>query len=79
MVENLTMDRQGGNPNRRHLYGLEELNEIKQICNLIDIWRTQNSFQTKFNMKTTFWTLSPELTVFIFAAMRKKNLAFALT
>ena len=48
MVENLTMDRQGGNPNRQHLYGLEELNEIKQNCNLIDIWRTQHNFQTKF-------------------------------
>ena len=48
MVENLTMDRQGGNPNRQHLYGLEELNKIKQNCNLIDIWRIQHTFQTKF-------------------------------
>ena len=48
MVENLTMHRQGGNPNRQHLYGLEELNEIKQNCNLIDIWQTQHNFQTKF-------------------------------
>ena len=48
MVENLTMDRQGGNPNRQHLYGLEELNKIKQNCNLTDIWRTQNKFKTKF-------------------------------
>ena len=48
MVENLTMDRQGGNPNRQHLYGLEELNEIKQNCNLTDIWRTQNKFKMKF-------------------------------
>ena len=38
MAENLIMDRQGGNPNRQHLYGFEELNEVKQNCNLIDIW-----------------------------------------
>ena len=28
MVENLTMDRQEGNPNRQHQYGLKELNKI---------------------------------------------------
>ena len=39
---------QGGNPNRQHQYGLEELNKIKQNCNLIDIWWTQNKFKTKF-------------------------------
>ena len=48
MVENLTMDKQGRNPNRQHLHGLEELNEIKQNCNLIDIWRIQNNFKTKY-------------------------------
>ena len=48
MVENLTMDRQGGNLNRQHQHGLEELNEIKQNCNLIDIWQTQNKFKTQF-------------------------------
>ena len=51
MVKNLTMDRQGGNPNRQHQYGLEELNEIKQNCNLIDIWRTQNKFKMQFTYK----------------------------
>ena len=48
MVENLTIDRQGGNPNTLHQYGLEELNEVKRNCNLIDIWRTQNKFKTQF-------------------------------
>ena len=51
MVENLTMDRQGGNLNRQHQHGLEELNEIKQNCNLIDIWRTQNKFKMQFTYK----------------------------
>ena len=51
MVENLTKDRQGGNRNRQHQYGIEELNEIKQSCNLIDIWRTQNKFKTQFTYK----------------------------
>ena len=49
MVENLTMDRQGGNCNRQHQYGLEELNKIKKHCNLTDIWQTQNKFKTQFN------------------------------
>ena len=48
MVENLTMDRQGGNCNRQHQYGLEELNKIKKHCNLTDIWQTQNKFKTQF-------------------------------
>ena len=45
------MDRQGENPIRQHLYGLEELNEINQNCNLTDIWRTQNKFKTKFTFE----------------------------
>ena len=48
LVESLTMDRQGGNPNRQHQYGLQELNEIKQNCDLIEICRTQNKFKTQF-------------------------------
>ena len=28
MVENLTMDRQEGNPNRQHQYRLKELNKV---------------------------------------------------
>ena len=45
------MDRQGGNTNRQHQYGLEELNEINENCNLIDIWRTQNKFKMQFTYK----------------------------
>ena len=48
IVKDLTIDRQGGNPNRQHQYGLEQLNEINQNCNLIDIWRTQNKFKMQF-------------------------------
>ena len=48
IVKDLTIDRQGGNPNRQHQYGLEQLNEINQNCSLIDIWRTQNKFKMQF-------------------------------
>ena len=48
MAKNLTMVRQGGNPNRQHQHILQELNKIKQNCNLIDIWQTQNNSKTKF-------------------------------
>ena len=61
MVENLTMDRQGRNPNRQHLYGLKELNEIKENCNLIDIWRTQHSFKTKFTYESDIVDFKPRI------------------
>ena len=48
IVKDLTIDRQGGNPNRQHQYGLEQLNEINQNCSLIDIWRTQKKFKMQF-------------------------------
>ena len=48
IVKDLTMDKQGGNPNRQHQYGIEKLNEINQNYNLIDIWRTQNKFKMQF-------------------------------
>ena len=53
MIENLHLDRQGGNPNNTHLMGLENLIEIKQNNNLVDIW--QNKTQQKNN--TLFITL----------------------
>ena len=54
IVKDLTMDRQGGNPNRQHQYGLKELNKINQNCNLIDIWRTQNKFKMRFTDQNNF-------------------------
>ena len=54
IVKDLTMDRQGGNPNRQHQYGLKELNKINQNCNLIDIWRTQNKFKMRFTYQNNF-------------------------
>ena len=42
MVEDLYLDRCGGNPKPRHTYGLESLNELKETHNLVDIWRIKN-------------------------------------
>ena len=42
MVEDLLLDRQGGNPNNTHMLGLDHLSKIKQTNNLIDIWRKEN-------------------------------------
>ena len=79
MVENLTMDRQGGNPNRQHLYGLEELNEIKQNCNLTDIWRTQNKFKMKFTYENGILDFKSRIwTVCLCGTKRKNNLVSAL-
>ena len=38
MVEDLTLDRQGGTPNNIHLLGIQHLRKIKETNNLINIW-----------------------------------------
>ena len=53
MIENLHLDRQGGNANNTRLMRLENLIEIKQNNNLVDIW--QSKTQQKNN--TLFITL----------------------
>ena len=42
MVEDILLDRQGGNPNNTHMLGLDYLKQIKQRNKLIDIWRKEN-------------------------------------
>ena len=63
----------GGKPNRQDLYGLEELNEIKQNCNLIDIWRTQNSFQTKFTYENNILDFKSRIDRFYIWSNVKKS------
>ena len=41
-VEDLLLDRRGGNPNNTHLLGMQYLQKIKQRYNLTDIWQKQN-------------------------------------
>ena len=48
MVEDLLLDRQGGNPNNTHMLGSNYLTKIKQTNNLIDIWRKENPDKTLF-------------------------------
>ena len=43
MVEDLFLDRQGGNPSNTHKLDLDRLNKIKQINYLVDIWRKKKS------------------------------------
>ena len=42
MVEDILLDRKGGNPNNTHILGLDHLTKIKQTNNLTDIWRKEN-------------------------------------
>ena len=42
MVEEILLDRQGGNPNNTHILRLDYLQERKQKNKLIDIWRKEN-------------------------------------
>ena len=73
MIKNLTIDRQGGSPNRKHQYGLEELNEIKQNCNLVDIWRAQNSFKTKFTYENDILDFKSRIDRFYIWNQEEKN------
>ena len=68
----------GGNPTRQHLYGLEELNEIKQNCNLIDIWRTQNKFKTQYTYENGVLDFKSRMDRFYIWKQAEKNLVSAL-
>ncbi len=48
MVENLKMDRMGGNPIKRHTYGLDVLKNLKQAFDLVDVWRSQHPHKKEF-------------------------------
>ena len=39
MVEDIKMDRYGGNPREKHTWGLATLNTLKRETNVVDIWR----------------------------------------
>ena len=79
MVENLTMDRQGGNPNRQHQYRLEEFNEMKQNCNLIDFWRNSKQIQNPIHIRKRYFGVKSRIDRFIFGTAREKNLVSTLT
>ena len=48
MVEDILLDRKGGNPNKTHTLGLDYLTKIKQTNNLTDIWQKENPHKTLF-------------------------------
>lgn len=48
MVENLFLDRLGGNPSKTHMIGFQKLNESKTKHKLVDIWRKINSHKRLF-------------------------------
>ena len=48
MIENIFLDRQGGNPNNTQTIGIQYLNCIKNNHKLIDIWRETNPYKRYF-------------------------------
>ena len=48
MVENIFLDRIGGNPNNTHTFGTQHLNCVKNKNKLIDIWRKTNPYKRHF-------------------------------
>ena len=53
MIENLSLDRLGGNPNKTHTIGIQSLNQIKNNHNLEDMWRRKNSYKKHFTYHNT--------------------------
>ena len=47
MIENIPLDRGGGNPTTQH-YGIEHLQNIKTNNNMIDIWRKQHPAKKEY-------------------------------
>ena len=48
MIENIFLDRLGGNPTNIHMIGIQKLNEIENKHNLVDIWRRTNPYKRHF-------------------------------
>ena len=53
MIENLFLDRIGGNPNKTHTIGSKTFKTVKNKLNLIDIWIKKNPFQKRFTYHNT--------------------------
>ena len=53
MIENLSLDRLGGNPNKTHTIGIKSLNKIKNNHNLEDMWRRKNPYKKHFTYHNT--------------------------
>ena len=51
MVEDILLDRQGGNPNNTHMLGFDHLIQTKQANNLVDIWRKENPDKRLFTYR----------------------------
>ena len=61
IIENLFLDRTGGNPNETHIIGFETLKTVKNKLNLIDIWRKNNPFQKSFTYNNADNTIHTRL------------------
>ena len=48
MVENIYLDRDGGNPREKHTWGLHALNIIKTQFSLYDVWRIREPTKKEF-------------------------------
>ena len=48
MVENIFLDRMGGNSNNTHTFGTQHLNCVKSKNKLRDIWRKTNPYKRHF-------------------------------
>ena len=51
MVEDILLDRQGGNPNNTHMLGFDHLTQTKQANNLVDIWQKENPDKRLFTYR----------------------------
>ena len=61
MVQNLDLDRCGGNPRPLHTYGIQNLEKFLNDKNLCDIWRTLNPQKSRFTWHNFFYGIKSRL------------------
>ena len=61
MIENIFLDRIGGNPNDMHTFGIQVLNCIKNKYKLIDISRKRNPYKRYFTYHNSNNTIHSRL------------------
>ena len=61
MVEDLSMDRMGGNPREKHTWGSMALDGLKSEFSLIDIWRAKHPNSKQFSWQSYAYPIQSRL------------------
>ena len=76
MIENIFLDRIGGNPNNTHTFGIQAVNCMKSKYKLIDISRKTNPYKRHFTYHNANNTIHSRLgRIYITKTIKTLNLA----